>query len=157
MEVIKGNIWDKHQEGAFICITVNCTPNSRGNATMGKGIAKQAVDRFPKLPELLGKTQIEFASKTGSFFTERSRRPQVFRNYRLITFPTKLVWWEDSILDLIEASCHHLIKIADTMTTLPFPIYLPKPGCENGGLQWEKVQPIVEEILDDRFIICDLK
>ena len=156
MEVIIGNIWDKHTEGSFICIMVNCTPNTKGNAIMGKGIAEEASKRFPKLPKLLGQTQIEYAAKDGNFFTTRSRRPQVFLGYRLITFPTKINWEQDSDLDLIESSARHLVKIVDSITKIKSPIYLSKPGVGNGRLQWEKVREIIEPILDERFIVCDL-
>ncbi len=155
MEEIKGNLWDYHTQGSFICIMVNCTPNSRGKAIMGKGIAQQAVVKYPDLPKLLGSTQIEYAGKT--FFTARSRRPQVFLKYRLITFPTKVTWDQDSDLTLIENSCKYLVAIVDKMKSLKVPIYLSKPGVGNGNLEWGEVSKILEPILDDRFIVCDLK
>ncbi len=154
MKEIKGNLWDYHTQGSFICIMVNCTPNSRGNAIMGKGIAKEAVEKFPQLPKLLGSTQIEYAGET--FFTARSRRPQVFLKFRLITFPTKVTWDVDSSLIIIEHSCRYLVAIVDKMKSLKVPIYLPKPGVGNGNLEWESVQSVIEPILDERFIVCDL-
>lgn len=34
--------------------------------------------------------------------------------------------------------------------------YLTRPGCALGGLDWEsQVRPLLEPILDDRFIIAD--
>ena len=37
-------------------------------------------------------------------------------------------------------------------------IAIPRPGCSNGGLNWEiDVKPIIEPLLDDRFIIYSLK
>ena len=156
MQVIKGNIWDKHTEGSFICITVNCTPNSRGVAIMGKGIALEAANRYSYLPILLGRTQIEFGEE--EFFSSRSKRPQVFKSCRLITFPTKVIWKEKSNIILIQNSCDLLMKMLEDskFDFIPTPIYLPKPGCSNGGLLWEEVEPAITEILDDRFIICDL-
>ena len=154
MEEIIGNLWDYHTQGSFICIMVNCTPNSRGNAIMGKGVAEQAAKRFPQLPKLLGSTQIEYAGET--FFTSRSRRPQIFLKYRLITFPTKVTWDVDSSLDLITHSSKYLVAIVDKMPKLKVPIYLSKPGVGNGNLEWKEVSKILEPILDDRFVICDL-
>ena len=157
MQEIKGNLWDLRSEGYFICITVNCTPDSRGIAIMGKGIALEAATKFPNLPKLLGETQIEVGGETSkSFFTERSKRPQVFQNYRLITLPTKVMWRDNSDISLIQNSCKYLIEIADKVNFIPFPIYLPRPGCSNGRLEWEEVKPAIENILDDRFVICDL-
>ena len=156
MEEIVGNLWDYHTSGSFICIMVNCTPNTKGNAIMGKGIAKQAAVKFPKLSKLLGSTQVEFAAKDGNFFTARSKRPQVFIGYRLITYPTKITWEQDSDLDLIESSARHLVKIVDTMSKIKPPVYLSKPGVGNGRLEWKKVKEVIEPILDYRFVICDL-
>ncbi len=153
---IVGNIWDYHTEGSFICIMVNCTPNTKGNAIMGRGIAEQAVKKYPQLPKLLGSTQIEYAAKDGNFFTDRSRRPQIFLGYRLITFPTKVTWEQKSDLDLIESSARHIVKIVDKVSKIKSPVYLSKPGVGNGGLDWKKVRQIIEPILDERFIICDL-
>ena len=34
-------------------------------------------------------------------------------------------------------------------------VLLPKPGCANGGLNWEQVKPLLEQYLDDRFTIID--
>ena len=32
-------------------------------------------------------------------------------------------------------------------------VALPRPGCANGGLNWEDVKPHLERILDDRVTI----
>ncbi len=156
MKEIVGNLWDYHKQ-SFICIMVNCTPNTKGIAIMGAGIAKQAANRYPALPNILGSTQIEYGAKDGQFFTARSRRPQVFLKYRLITFPTKITWDQDSSLDLIEASCHHLVDIVNKVPQIKGSVYLPKPGVGNGNLEWNQVKAVISEILDDRFIICDLR
>ena len=35
-------------------------------------------------------------------------------------------------------------------------VYMPMPGCSNGRLDWTtQVRPLIEPLLDDRFVIAD--
>jgi len=113
---------------------------------MGKGLALQAKEKFPELPLELGTRITHYGNKVF-----------VFMLYRLIMFPVKSVWYENAKLELIEKSCKELKEIFRyNLSDLPVPVYLPKVGCGNGGLNWNEVKPILEKILDDRFIVCDL-
>lgn len=57
-----------------------------------------------------------------------------------------------STLAIIERSCKELVAIMDIMQWKQ--IALTRPGCGNGGLLWEEVEPILKRHFDDRFIIC---
>ena len=58
-------------------------------------------------------------------------------------------------LQIIEYSA---IKLLNTAKNYPHKIYLPKPGCGAGGLKWDNVKPVIEDILkDDKYVICDFK
>ena len=72
----------------------------------------------------------------------------------LIAFPTKNHFKDKSSLSLIKASMLELCLLADIMNFSS--VLLPKPGCSNGGLSWEKdVLPLIGHMLDKRFTIID--
>ena len=58
LKEVKGNIWKAYENGDWVAITTNCVVNKNHHAIMGAGIAKQAKDRFPQLPKLLGQKMI---------------------------------------------------------------------------------------------------
>ena len=112
---------------------------------MGKGIALQAKQRYPELPELLGKCIREVGH---SLHHDSSRG--------LLFFPTKYDWWEKSSLALIETSTKELVDLFDNyISGYTVPIYLVRPGCSNGQLDWKNVKPILEKYLDDRFVVVE--
>ena len=148
MKEIRGNIWDFHKKGHWIVITTNGTVKSNGEAVMGRGVALQAKQRFPKLPGQLGKFLREFVNTVHPF-------PQ----YRLITFPVKHNWNETADPALIEESCQRLLGWFSYDTGLDHfvkEVYMVRPGCGNGGLDWKDVKPVLEKYLDDRFIVVQL-
>lgn len=146
MEEIKGNIWDYHNQGYFITITTNGEVDRNNHAIMGAGIAKQAKEKFPSLPNTLGTSLMT-----------KGNIPFLFPEFRIITLPTKEEWRKPSDLTLIVDSCKTLVDIVNNFSSIPIPIYLPKPGCHNGSQLWKVVKEVINPILDDRFIICDLR
>ena len=50
----KLDIWDAYDAGAIVCITTNGFVKGNGEAVMGRGVARQAVWRWPYLPRMLG-------------------------------------------------------------------------------------------------------
>lgn len=65
-------------------------------------------------------------------------------------------WWEKADTSLIEQSTLQLKDFFDTIIGgYPTPIYLVRPGCGNGQLDWKDVKPILEKYLDDRFTIVE--
>ncbi len=156
MRELTGNIWDLHDSGHWIVITTNGNVKVNGEAVMGRGIALQAKKKYPALPQDLGKALMFRSNKLWSW-------PE----YRIITFPTKHNWRDRSDLQLIEKSCQELVgwleavkdfyadqlrmKIEDGKTHL----YMVRPGCSNGGLDWADVKPVLERYLDDRFVVVE--
>ena len=138
---IQGDIWDYHKQGNWIVITTNGTVKKNGACVMGRGVAKQAALKYPRMPFHLG----DFIKKFGNHLT---LQPYC----GIFTFPVKHNWWEKADLSLIEASCRELV---DTCSVLKPPFYMVRPGCSNGGLDWKDVKPILEKYLDDRFIIVE--
>ena len=54
-------------------------------------------------------------------------------------------------LEIIETSAYQLVDLANNNPWNT--IVLPRPGCGAGELSWEQVEPVVANILDDRFKI----
>lgn len=140
MKEVKADLWTYLAD--FRCVTTNGVVNSKGELVMGKGVALQAKKLFPHLPKQLGR-----------WVKERGNTPLILLFERLISFPTKHHWKDKSDLDLIIASAKIIAKIVTAMGIEV--VALPRPGCGNGGLDWEsEVKPAIADILDDRFVVC---
>lgn len=139
------NIWDKHAAGHYVCITTNGIVNASGKAVMGRGVALQASRRFPGL-----------ADRFGTALVERGIGVILFPDIRLITFPTKYHWKYNSIPELIVHSCKALYLLAEALPGKDA-IYLPRPGCSNGGLDWENVRELIRPHLHPRVVICHME
>lgn len=147
IKVIQGDIWDYHKKGHFITVTTNCNKKANGQVVMGKGIALQAKQRFPDIPRKLGEVT-------------DLRSVVVFPEERIITFPTKINWYENSTIELISSSFAQLIIVVSTMLPERMkPVYCVKFGCSNGRLNWEtQVRPVLEPFVDENeFIFIDTK
>lgn len=140
MKEINGDILNFHSKGEWICITTNGIVNKSGKSIMGAGIALQANIRFPDLPIELG----EKIQQVGNIV-------HIFEKYKIISFPTKNNWWENSDIKLIEDSAKFLSQYWFGNKN----IYLPRVGCGNGKLIWNDVKLILEKYFDDRFIVVN--
>lgn len=142
MQEAKGNLWDFHSLGQqhIACITTNGFVKSNGQCVMGRGCAKEARDKFKGL-----------AGKLGTLIKSTGNVVYFFRDKRIITFPTKHVWWDPSDIELIKKSAGQLAGIARANPDRLF--YLPRPGCGNGGLRWENVKPEIKGLLPDNVIV----
>jgi hypothetical protein len=69
----------------------------------------------------------------------------------IFSFPTINNLVDGSSLTLIERSAQIMKNYADQMNLKQ--IILPRPGVGIGGLAWADVKPVIEKILDDRFVI----
>jgi hypothetical protein len=144
MKIIKDDIWKYRGNKTPICVTTNGFVKKNGECVMGRGIANQTKLKFPEFPALVGEKIRQFGNKV--FY---------YQGYDIITFPVKHNWWEMADLELIKQSVIQLLEIIDYFDT----VYMTKPGCHNGKLDWEtQVKPILEEVFGDteKIIICDL-
>ena len=145
-----GDLWIL-AKGSPLCITTNGDINSRGRAVMGRGIALEAAQRFPELPRELAKLIAMYGNHVHPLFWHPISG--LVNLYFLISFPVKDDWREAADPKLILRSAIELVKLADRMLLDFLKIYLPRPGCSNGHLKWEDVKPIIEPLLDDRFVV----
>jgi len=162
------NIWDKYDCGETVCITTNGFVNSKGFAVMGRGVAAQAVKRFPTIKGKLGQLTIHngnivqrlvpriisFPVKPQLGICNEDKSNVVLhirRQYRPYSWVPGWAMMAD--LNLIECSLEQLNQLRDVKNFEK--IYLPKPGCGAGGLDWVDVKPYCERY-GDWLIVCDL-
>lgn len=148
-KIFLGNPFDILNDGDVICVTTNGLTKKDGKAVMGAGIAKFFRDTF-KVDSMLG----EYLKTYGN----RSFRLGTFeykgKNIELATFPTKHSWRDNSDINLISESARQIKEMADKYGWKM--IYIPIPGCSNGGLKWSNVKDSLE-ILDERFVVFSIK
>ncbi len=140
---VKGNLWG-FTDG-IPAITTNGYIKKNGQAVMGRGCAKEAADRFTGLAQFLGFQLIQYANHV--FYLHQ------FGDRGIITFPVKDTWSEKAKIELIKQSADELIRMTIPYFEITEKIYLPRPGCGNGGLEWKDVKPEIEKILTDQVVV----
>lgn len=135
MNVLYGDLWEV--ECDVRCITTNGTVNPHGNI-MGGGCAREATERYPWLRKFYGRMIEEHGHRTFLIGT-------------LVMFPVKELIEDKADIEIIAQSCDELMVLADLYGWQR--IALPAPGCGLGGLSWDEVRPVLEELLDDRVVI----
>ena len=153
-----------------ICVTTNGFVSSNGKAVMGRGIAKQIAELLPDIPYQLGnliarngnKTQIIHQTNNLSFISFPVKPSQVIYDSNNIVSHAKSKYSVGQIVpgfhavaepEIIRRSCIELVQLANDNPDWEI-ILIPRAGCGAGELKWEDVKPIMQEYLDDRFIVC---
>lgn len=160
LDVIMSGLKEIHNEDMFtfdwafddnkipaFCITTNGIVKADGHAVMGKGNAKQINDMF-HVSEKLGKMINQYGNRVFNLGTYDLHGYKL----RLISFPTKHDWKDNSDLTLISKSCTQLVELCDKFNIDT--CFLPAPGVSNGNLSYHLVKPVLELTLDERFYIC---
>jgi hypothetical protein len=145
---ITGNLWDFYDQGHWVVITTNGMVKKDGTAVMGRGVARDAAQRFPELPAHLGAAIKQWGNKVSIFM-----KPP-----RIISFPVKHHWRDQADPELILESAQYLSQALSRHVEPSIfkpPVYMVRPGCGNGGLEWSMIRPMLVPILDDRFIVVE--
>ena len=135
---MRKNIWDCLGLG-IVAITTNGSITKGGLAVPGRGVARQAAELFPDLMEQLG----ELIALKGNHVHPLS--------HGLVSFPVEDSAWSLPDPRLISRSAMELRQLADRMDWQQ--IFVPRPGCGGGGLNWQDVRPLLVEHFDERFIV----
>lgn len=145
MKEVYGSIWVHFLvAGHIVCITTNGTVKKNGEAVMGRGNAKQATICIPGLVWKLGSYLRTSGNEAG--YLEYNE----FRS-RIVIFPVKHNWWEKADRVLIEEGVRWLLREANQNPQIVY--HLPRPGCGNGKLNWEReVKPMVDRLPDNIWV-----
>ena len=164
-------------EEKIVCVTTNGYVKKDGCNVMGAGIAGTMAKRFPALPKILGECLID--SCNVPFYLMK------YKNTAIWSFPTKTSYclvkdkediqtkiipsWRNRVkensyamgfacyssIELISDSCKRITYMIAKREDKSITVYIPRPGCSNGGLEWSEVKKVIEEILvDDNYVIC---
>ncbi len=142
-----GDLWEYPADATVI--TTNGYVKNNGAAVMGRGSAKEAAEKWFFLPMLLGEAIKEYGNEVFVWTLKELEDDDVV-DKNIITMPVKHNWWEPADINLIETSAVVLKEETDLWGFKS--VVMGRPGCGNGGLEWKEVKPILEEILDDRFV-----
>ena len=111
---------------------VNCV------GIMGKGLALQFKQKFPdNFLQYKDACDRQFV-KLGQMYIVKTGN--LFPRY-IINFPTKYHWKDSSNIHSIQLGLKSLVKQINDLKICS--IAIPSLGCGNGGLEWEKVKPII--------------
>jgi hypothetical protein len=134
-----GDIWEHADSGSILAITTNGSLTPDGRAVFGRGVARQALERFPEL-----------AGKLGSLLSAQGSHVYYLDN-GIVSFPVEETAWSQPDLRIIARSALELRQLADLSGWQR--IVVPRPGCGGGGLAWRDVQPLLLPWFDDRFVV----
>lgn len=135
-----GDLWGFN--GVHV-ITTNGYVRRDGAAVMGRGCARQAAVRYPRLPMVLGEALKEMGNQVYYFY-----------EYNIITFPVKHLWSEPAVPGLIIKSAKELMNTIARHSIIEN-LYLARPGTGNGQLLWVDVKPLIKDILSDQVTAVD--
>lgn len=149
MKEIKGDLWEFYgKEGFAVLITTNGFVRKDGKAVMGRGCAREAIDKVgADFPEVLGKA----IKDHGNILLRPYGSDDAYSECQVLTFPVKHNWWEMADPKLIRKSALALKKLARKSPDYVF--VLPRPGCGNGQLRWGNVKPLIADLPDNVLVI----
>jgi O-acetyl-ADP-ribose deacetylase (regulator of RNase III) len=137
---VKGNIFDSPAQALINPV------NTSG--VMGKGLAKEFKFRYSN-------NYMEYieACKNGNIAIGKLFGIQE-NGKIIINFPTKEKWQDLSKYEYISKGLDDLIKIIKKYRIES--IAIPKLGCGNGGLEWDKVKKLIVNKLTNVEKFCNI-
>lgn len=162
-----------------ICLTTNGAVRRDGAAVMGRGVAAEAKKRWPGIEYYLGRLIEEEGGNVVHILSMPSRdiddkptpavvtmlskdhpsarvKPYFTQSlpYHVVAFPVKHHWKDRADLLLIQKSAEQLVELTNSEGWKK--VALVRPGCGNGQLEWDVVRPLIEPILDNRFVVVQI-
>lgn len=145
---INGNVWDILDENSTLYILTNDTITVIYNSEtleekvfnpMSGGIALEAAIRNRNLPIIMAE-----CIRNNSYYLGKD----LFSGAELMRFPTMHNIGEYADLLLVKSNLYRVKEYC--LSNPERKVYLPRPGCGIGDLDWEdEVKPLCEEIFKD--------
>lgn len=135
----KGDLWDFWDQGYVVVVPTNRFVSPKGRAVMGRGVAKQAANKFPGLEQRYAKS------------LKKGHALVYYPDLRLLMFPVKPDRDENggpgykakADLEMIRDNVKRLSKWQGGK------VALPAVGCGFGELKFNVVLPILQELSDE--------
>lgn len=134
IKYLKGDIFSSKLQ------TITCPVNTVG--VMGKGLALEFKKTFPGLMS-------DYATACTMEWL-RIGRPWIWKVNdvrNVLCFPTKAHWKKPSTYEYIEQGLLGMVQLHAQGEL--HAVAIPPLGCGLGGLDWEKVKPLIEKYLGD--------
>ncbi len=144
VKVIEGNLFTS--EAQTLTNTVNCV------GVMGRGIALEFKSRYPKMFRLYRQMCDKKEVKIGEPYVYRCKDKWI------LNFPTKIHWRRKSKMEWILDGLDYLVANYEEWGITS--IAMPPLGCNNGGLKFSDVFPVMKSTLNHLDIpveICILR
>jgi hypothetical protein len=140
----EGNMWTAWDNVDLFLFTSNGTITQSGRLVMGRGMARQVLDRFPNVDVALGQSIGQSAIEKTYGLLVSPRWPAA----KLGAFQVKYRWQDCALPEMIR---HSARMLRDWCAEHPqAKVALNFPGIGNGGLQWKDVYPIIAPLLTDQ-------
>jgi hypothetical protein len=144
MKIIKGDLWDN--KAAITFVTGNSFLTKDGRLVMGRGAAKEALDKFPSIDSVFGqmiKYRQAHLGKYGILIDGVGKTMEASRYLGI--FQVKYHFKDKADLSLIKYSAEELYKIL-----VWFPsVAINFPGIGFGQRTMEEVLPIISFLPDN--------
>ena len=157
MRLEKGDMWEALETADLFCITTNAQTRADGALVMGRGIAAQAVRRFPKLRHEAGAwlRHRDMVGKAYGLAVLHDGIPAT-RPHPFALFQVKYHWRDEASTQLIQQSVAALTEWCEDWYVHygEFPdaewpnVHLNFPGIGNGRLSRDAVLPLLEPLPD---------
>lgn len=138
-----GDMWRAYSAADLFLITTNSTVGQDGALVMGRGMARQARDRFPGLDKALGQQVLKTCGSLGEYNLLISPR---WPEARLGAFQVKTLYSQPAGLAMIQRSVLALQRWCSEHPAAH--VHLNFPGIGNGRLARETVLPVVHQLPD---------
>ena len=136
VKIVSGNLLEADADA--LVNTVNTV------GIMGKGIALQFKQAYPENFVAYQGACRRGEVRPGAMFIFETGALTVPRF--IVNFPTKRDWRSKARMEDVESGLVALV--ADVKERKITSLALPPVGCGNGGLEWDRVRPRIEEVFD---------